>query len=154
VVQGADFMFQCVKILLESPQSGPYKIHSSNPLSDFEMIQQELETFLKDCLGGNHRILFHLDISTSTIANKGRANVVATYTDVPNLPRRESSELCRLPLRLPILDINKVMKAVPELQFDHACTTRIHSRMLATLKFRLAMKIRDLGITSVLHCRL
>jgi len=77
----------------------------------------------------------------------------ATYTDLPNLPRQGSSEVCRVPLKLPILDINKVMKVVPELQFDHACTTRIHSRMLATLKFRLAMKIRALGITSILHRR-
>lgn len=69
-----------------------------------------------------------------------KASVVATYIDPPPFPGLGSSEICRYPLIKPCLDTNKVMNAVPELHFSHICRTADSRRMLATLKFRLAMK--------------
>jgi len=156
-----------VKCLLNS---GPYEIKCSVSPPNFSTITKNVGNYLKESLGENrrcldeHRHIFPRDGNGGTgkyfsrgamelMANIPGATVIATYTDVPNLPSRGSSGLCNVPLRLPILDFTKVMKVVPELQLDHACTTSIHSRMPATLTFRLAMMIRALGITSVLYRR-
>eukprot|EP01036_Dinobryon_divergens_P028071 gene28071-36960_t len=80
-----------------------------------------------------------------------------------------SSGICRIPVKMPILNMNQVMeKAVPELRIittspssssslssNNAPTTsrRSFHRKLAILKLRLSMNIRRLGITSVLHVR-
>ena len=47
-----------------------------------------------------------------------RAQLVATYTDLPLLPPRGSSGVCRIPIKMSILDINKVVEAVPELRLQ------------------------------------
>ena len=155
--QGADFIFQCIKRLLKSDAT-------ENPT------KEELNLYLEDKLGHNHKCLFHLDEHRSMCPRRGssmqllaevsRAIVVATYTDLPDLPAEGSSYdggACCKPVMLPILDINKVMYVVPEeLRFEHACTnSRLRSRKLSTLKFRLAVKVRGLGITcvSTLHLR-
>jgi hypothetical protein len=55
---------------------------------------------------------------------------------------------------MPILNVNKIMETVPELRITiHSKASRSFHRKLATLKLRLSMNIRRLGITSVLHVR-
>ena len=53
------------------------------------------------------------------------AVVIATYIDPPILPGLlESSGLCRYPMIIrPRLDIDQVMKAVPELEFLPKCNS-------------------------------
>ena len=88
------------------------------------------------------------------LARVSRAQVVASYTDIPLLPPQGSSGMCRIPLKMPILNMNQVMEAVPELRITiPSNATRRFRRKLATLKLRLSMTIRRLGITSVLHVR-
>jgi hypothetical protein len=88
------------------------------------------------------------------LARVSRAHVAATYTDVPSLPSKGSSGVCRIPLKMPILNVNKIMGTVPELRITiPSKASRSFHRKLATLKLRLSMKIRRLGTTSVLHVR-
>jgi hypothetical protein len=88
------------------------------------------------------------------LASLPKAVVIATYTEKPNIPDVTSSEVCRYPIALPSLDINQVLKKVPELSLESLkITNRDDKRMLALLKFRLGFKIRQMDIISILHRR-
>ena len=173
--QGADFIFHCVKYYLDSPLPGPHRIKCNPNPPEYQVTQRALEIYLREKLGENHMCLFHLDEhrkmcprfpddgtgkdfsrgAMQLLAETSRAVVVATYTDLPLIPPGGSSGICRVPIRLPILDINKVMKVILELsvmKIPHKASRRF-LRKLATLKLRLSAKIRQLGITSVLHRR-
>ncbi len=172
--QGADFMFQCIKGFLDSPLPGSQKIECNPNPPDFQTTEDELEKYLNEKLGDQHQCLFHLDEhrkmcpriseddtgkdfsqgAMEVLARVSRAHVVATYTDVPSLPPKGSSGVCRIPLKMPILNVNKIMETVPELRITiPSKASRSFHRKLATLKLRLSMNIRRLGITSVLHVR-
>ena len=172
--QGADFMFQCIKGFLDSPLPGSQKIECNPNPPDFQTTEDELEKYLDEKLGDQHQCLFHLDEhrkmcpriseddtgkdfsrgAMELLARVSRAHVVATYTDVPSLPSKGSAGVCRIPLKMPILNINKVMDTVPELRITiPSKASRSFHRKLATLQLRLSMNIRRLGITSVLHVR-
>lgn len=173
--QGADFIFNCVKCYLDSPLPGPHRIKCNPNPPEYQETQRVLEIYLREKLGDNHMCLFHLDEhrkmcprflddgtgkdfsrgAMQLLAEISRAVVVATYTDLPLIPSRGSSGICRVPIRLPILDINKVMKVILELSVVKIPrkASRRFLRKLATLKLRLSAKIRQLGITSVLHRR-
>ena len=172
--QGADFISNCIKCYLDSPLSGPHLIGCNPSPPKFQTTKTALEIHLAEKLGSNHMCLFHLDehrkmcrrISNDgtgkdfsrgalqLLAEVSRAVVVATYTDLPLLPPQGSSEACRVPVRMPILDIIKVMEVVAELRIKRPYNpSRSYCRRLATLQLRLHTKIRQLGITSVLHRR-
>lgn len=89
------------------------------------------------------------------LARMKGASVVATYIEPPPLSGQRSSEVCRGPLIKPCIDMNQVMNFIPELRLDCTSETAEVRRLLATLKFRLAMKIGSLvgSSISVLHCR-
>jgi hypothetical protein len=173
-LQGADFIFKCVKLFLDSPLPGPHIIECNSSPPDFSLLADALKNYLADKLGDQHKCLFHLDehhkicpgISdhdmdndffrgvTELLINAPRVEVVATSTDLPLLPPSGSSMVCRIPIKTPILDIDQVMAAVPELRISTPCNvSRRFNRKLATLKLRLGMKIQQLGIASVLHFR-
>lgn len=173
-MQGADFIFKCVKLFLDSPLPGPHIIECNSNPQDFSSLLDALKNCLADKLGDQHKCLFHLDehhnicpgISdhdmendffrgvTELLINAPRVEVVATSTDLPLLPPSGSSMVCRIPIKTPILDIDQVMATVPELRISTPCNvSRRFSRKLATLKLRLGMKIQQLGIASVLHFR-
>ena len=173
--QGADFMFQCIKTFLDPKSSGPHRIECNLNPADFQTTVDELQKYLDKKLGDQHQCLFHLDEhrkicprgsdddtgkdfsrgAMELLARVSRAQVVATYTDLPSLPPEGSSGMCRKPLKMPIFNMNQVMeKAVPELRITIPSNApRSFHRKLATLKLRLSMTIRRLGITSVLHVR-
>ena len=172
--QGADFIFKCIKMFLDSQSPGPYKIECNINPPNFKTIEDELQNYLDKKLGDQHQCLFHLDEhrkmcprisdddtgkdfsqgAMELLARVSRAQVVATYTDLPLLPPKGSSGMCRIPIKMPILDMNQVMEAVPELRITMPCNaSRSFHRKLATLKLRLSMNIRRLRITSVLHVR-
>ena len=172
--QGADFMFQCIKTFLDPKSPGPHRIECNLNPADFQTTEDELQKYLDKKLGDQHQCLFHLDEhrkmcprisdddtgkdfsrgAMELLARVSRAQVVATYTDLPLLPPQGSSGMCRIPVKMPILNMNQVMDAVPELRITiPSNATRSFYRKLATLKLRLSMTIRRLGITSVLHVR-
>ena len=91
-------------------------------------------------------------IKNSTEKNEP-VTVVATYTDMPDLPHK-STGVCRAPVGLPPLDIERVMK-VTKLKDEKGNyyypfhfplmvkkkLDREEKRLFATLKFKLALKI-------------
>jgi len=143
--QGAWFMYDCIKTILEEPHSqGPYQFSSdpkrfSNP-SNCEVILKnvgsKLQQLLEDHLGPDFYALIHLDEhrkmcdrevrngaafsagAMQAIADMSGVVVVATYTAPPDglLPER-SSGTCRGPVALPPLDPIKLIADVPELKF-------------------------------------
>ena len=58
--QGAAFIFECVKILLESPFNGPYHIRGEDQPPPKECTHKKLADYLAR-LAGSDRILIHLD---------------------------------------------------------------------------------------------
>ena len=171
--QGAAFIFECVKRLLDVPNSlSDYIITlDDNPRLSVET-SHLLAAYLAENLGSDTTVLFHLDEhkkmcyrldnneddtgrdfsrgAMKALARISNAVVVATYVDPPLLDGFGSSTVCRYPVIRPRLDINKVIETVPELRFPHPCRRGGAQRRLATLKLRLAMKIQA-RIVSVLH---
>ena len=87
--------------------------------------------------------------------------VVATYTDKPDLPVLKSSEVCRYPLGIPPIDIERVMKETKMIDGKKNYYYPFHfpfgkkdldsegKRLFATLKFKLAMKISQIGLENL-----
>ena len=178
--QGANFMFKCLQVLLKTPDDPrAYIIQlQKGELSTVEETRESIASLLQDLIGEGFKCLVHIDehrkmcsrdgsfVGSGTAFSRGAmkalarvsgVTVVATYIDLPPLPPLGSSKVCRRPVMLPTLDINKVIDAVTELQFkysDVSVLTPSQRRMFATLRFRLAMKIVvNLGVVAVLHER-
>ena len=100
--------------------------------------------------------------STSSSDNpKIPVTVIATFTDKPDLPPFGSSGVCRAPAGLPPIDIERVMKVTKlkdekgnyyypfHFPFDKKNLDRVEKRLFATLKFKLAMKLSELGFANL-----
>lgn len=89
------------------------------------------------------------------LAKLAGAVVVATYTDLPalNASSGSSGGVCRYPISMPIFNIEDAMKVVPTLTLPHTMKVNqtIYLRKLATLKLLLDLKLKGLGLISVLH---
>ena len=89
------------------------------------------------------------------LAKLAGAVVAATYTDLPalNASSGSSGVLCRYPISMPIFNIEDAMKVVPALTLPHTMKVNqtIYLRKLATLKLLLDLKLKGLGLISVLH---
>ncbi len=177
--QGAAFVAQCVKNLLEG--KGYDAIPVIDDVPSIESIVNDLKPYLQQKLGNGYRIWFHIDEHRKIIQrdypndiprqraaaafSKGAmtvlvglngCEVIATYIDPPTeLPPMGSSACCRYPIPLASIDIDQVMARVPELMsFNRTCINgAVEKRLWATLRLRLAMKIRELGVPYVLHRR-
>ena len=171
--QGAAFIFECVKRLLNVPDSFSAYIV---PLEDNPRPAAEtsrlLKSYLIEKLGSDSKPLFHLDEhkrmcdrqddliedtgrdfsrgAMKTLASISNVAVVATYVDPPLLHGLGSASVCRYPVIQPRLDINWVMEAVLGLSFPYSCKREDAQRRLASLKLRLAMKVSG-HIISFLH---
>ena len=100
----------------------------------------------KDLSGGAMELL--TDVS--------KAQVVATYTDLPLLSLRGSllGLLCRISNTMPTLDMKAIIPTVPELHINIPSNpSRRFRKKLGTLKLRFGLKIRQLGMSSVFHAR-
>ena len=171
--QGAIFLSQCIKCRFESSSSGPHKIQLDPcPPGEKESLES-LQTYLMDMLGEDSKCLFHIDehrqmcprvdaLGTGKDFSRGAmqllagisgAIVVATYTDVPALNALGSSTVCRYPISMPIFNVEDAMGVVPELTLPHTdkIEETIYLRKLATLKLLLYLKLKGLGLISVLH---
>ena len=179
--QGASFIFSCLKHLFEesSGTTGTCMFPcEEHPLEHLET-ENRLNNYLRDKIGPNYRILFHLDehrkmchrevnsegdIAKGALFNRGamqtlaripNVTVVATYIKRPYLPPRGSSSVCRYPVPLPNLDMHLVMKNFPELEFPQEKLDSFNAdekRLWSTLCFRLGMWLTVNGI-SQLHQR-
>ena len=174
--QGAWFILECLKILLEKPdQMGPYKIPcNKEPLPIRSTVMEYLKRIIPR---PDQKLLVHVDEhhkmcrrdgegdvarngalfskgAMSVLACVPRVTVVATYTARPPLPPQGSSAVCRYPLALPCLDIYEATKFVEELRFPHSHDSfnREQKRLWVTLCFRLGMKLTEIGLL-LLHKR-
>ena len=147
--QGASFIFECLKILLESPDKDgfPHKIPCSEDPPQLNHIENTLVEYLHKIVGPDQHLLLHLDEhrqmcprdvndlsipdeddkgamfsrgAMSTLSQIPRVTVIATYTARPPLPPRGSSGVCRDPVAKPILNIDKAMQEIGELRFPHS----------------------------------
>ena len=95
-----------------------------------------------------------------TLAAHG--TVIATFIDAPDIkPIGSSSEVCRFPIGVPPIDIENVMKEYMlkdeneneyhpfHFPFDKKTLYRDEKRLLATLKFKLAVKLTSLTMPNV-----
>jgi hypothetical protein len=178
--QGAAFMVECVKQLLdELPVEDCYQCI---PLSDsvydkIEIYIDELQNYLNKKLGDDAVIWFHVDEhrkmcnreynprggaafsrgALSVLARIKNANVIASYVEPlttlkPMDPIGISSEVCRMPIPLPAIDVDEVMEKVDELKISKTMLqsdAELH-RLYASLKVRLGFKIMELGPSYVL----
>lgn len=180
--QGAAFIFECLKILLEQPdKKGPHEIPRNDEPPTTDATTKALQEYLHEKLGVDEKLgadfkcLVHLDEhrkmcyrskvdegpgpngaafsrgAMTALASVHRVTVVATFTEQPPLPPELSSTVCRDPVTVPCMDIAGPMQDIPELQFPHNPDNfnREQYRLWATLRFRLAMKLQDLGLTTI-----
>ena len=176
--QGAAFIFECVKTLLERPDNlDDYCIKvPKSPKRRMGTVIREMNGYLADKLGDGCRVWFHVDEhakmcdlspeskgngagfsfgAMSTLARLKGAKVIATYVDRPSsIPGVGSSDVCRYPVALPPVDINQVMSNVKELYIDQSEFTKgDEQRMMSSLKVRLSFMLRGLLKIPVLHQR-
>ena len=180
--QGTSFIFECLKILLESPdKDGIHNIPCSEDPPNYKDIRNTLEEYIHKIVGPDQRLLLHLDehrqmcpryvnnpsiddeLDKGAMFSRGamsglskipRVTVIATYTARPPLPAHASSGVRRDPVAKPILNIDAAMQEIGELRFPHSQDNfnRNQKRLWATLCFRLGMKLREYGLIS-LHSR-
>ena len=144
----------------------------------YDSLAKELQVFLCDKLGncklliqadeypmmcGEHYLAesFHRGAMTllSLLDQALDSSTVATHVKLLKaIPQRGSAStgdagsagVCRLPVACPRLDIDKVMRDVPELcfpsgQWNVGPRTKPQRRLFASLRFRLGMKLTALG---------
>ncbi len=179
--QGASFMVQCVKNLLEGQWGTTIPIVEAASLnnSSVQSCTNDLKAFLNEKLGADAYIWFHLDEhgkiidreypdiersnaaaafskgAMEVLASLSYSRVVATYTRPPTeLPAASSYGVCRFPVALPPFDIDQALHRIPELNLgDTILTSAVDQRLWCTLRFRLAMKIKELGMMRAIHRR-
>jgi hypothetical protein len=120
-----------VKNLFDRPSDSEiYRVHiPENPKPFVEEYVEELESYLDEKLGKDHSIWFHVDEHSKmcdrrprseggaaflrgameTLALIRNAKVVATCTARPAVPVITSSGVCRIPIALPLLDVNQLI---------------------------------------------
>ena len=166
--QGAAFAVECLRTLLLQPEKkGPHKIEIGHKdLPSKEHSTKELKELLDLHLNDQHRVLFHVDEHRkmcdrhetkddpgasfsrgAMLALASCGTVVATYVEpLYALPPLGSSELCRKPVAMAQVDVEKFLQyhnlALP-------CATpnnpKEDERILAVLKFRIAMLLQPNG---------
>ena len=163
--QGAAFAYECVrKLLMEPDKQESHKIEigvddKSRELPAYEVSVDKLKNLLSSHFGEQSCILFHVDehrqmcertdakndpgVFVSRGAMQALANagvVVATYTAPPSVPALGHSGICRDPVFMPQVDVLKLLQHL-QLILPRA-ENRTNRRLLAMLKFRLAMSFQ------------
>ncbi len=172
--QGAAFMVDCVKRLLDDPFEKQTRVEITKPEALYQNYSEMLQNYLDDKLGKNAVVWFHVDEHGKMIDRKYNAEaaaafsrgamsvltlpntrVVASYTKAPTeIPAAMMSpNVSRIALVLPPLDLTQVMKRVPELYLnEELISDQDQRRLLASLRFRIAMRVGYYPI-SYLHIR-
>jgi len=178
-MQGAAFIFECLKALLENEiKEWPCVINMDPNPCKVDTTRERIGKYLRNALGESCKCLIHLDehkkmclppigceqygeyfsrgAMEALVYAAGVAEVVATYVDRLRLPARGSSEICRQPLVLPSLDMIQVANRVKELKMDYDLgkLTAHQKRKYATIMFRLGCKmLTEFHIMNIMHCR-
>ena len=175
--QGALFMFECLKLVLAANFSRHILDLDCLTVPPFNKTKESLTQYIQESIPGNGRILIHVDehrkmcdLDTPQAAAFRRGamrvlsalpgvGVIATFTDVPyDIPLQQSSSVCRYPIGLASPDVEKLMMAVPQLNFtarhDPATFNSEEKGLWGTLKLRLALKVyhaasRRFGLISI-----
>ena len=170
--QGAEFILECITVLLENrSENFPCTIRVRETPTKMSDTEKQLTRLLEETLGRESNVLVHLDEhykmckenpdfrkgAMTALAYMPAAAVIATYTDRPPLPHEKSSGVCRYPIALPSFDVDQAMRSAPELDFSQDLSISQsfsveQLRLWATLRFRLAFKLKELDL-SALHCR-
>ena len=186
--QGAAFITKCLENILDDQEyGGSCLVDITKEDTDGKALKCMEDLVSKLSKGGTKpRILIHVDEHRKMCARTNKENdpgaefskgamatlvmatkkhideypvtVVATYTDAPDFPYNSTSGVCRAPVPLPPIDIERVMKETKvkdekgnyyypfHLPFDKKdLEDREAERIFATLKFKLAMKISKIG---------
>ena len=155
--QGAVFMKECLEKLLNGEERlKQIKVPGSKNLipKDLSEVAREIEALLDNNLVTG-RILVHVDehrkMADSSNFRKGalsvlavvqRVEVVATYVDIPaEIPGDDSSAVCRYPIPIPLVDVDAAARHAEIEMLDEDNIAADQKRLLATLKFRLAIKL-------------
>lgn len=80
---------------------------------------------------------------------QGRVKVIATYTDLPVLaPAGISSEVCRVPIPMPMLDVNWLLNHWKEFDLSEitANVSADSKRLYASLKLLVGLAVTELGL--------
>lgn len=174
--QGAAFMVQCVKNLLERPdddKSYEVAIPPVHELKDsIEAYVEELQEYLSENLGKECLVWFHIDehrkICDATpdspggaafsrgalevLIMLGPAFVVVTCTVLPDFPAIGSSGTCRMPIALPPLDVNQVISgSVDELLVHSGNLEEKDIPLYPILKTRLGLLLNEKRLMGILH---
>ena len=170
--QGAAFALECLRERLFDTDPGPKEIDLDEGPPLMQTTVENLTKFLDENFKQDARILVHVDEHRKMCAVRDkedasaafrqgcmealaltkRVTVMATYTKLPSeIPATRSSRTCRHPVPVPSVDIDQVIDAFPELKWPSDVTNfhRDETRILATLKFRLAAKLRAEGLLAV-----
>eukprot|EP01042_Synura_sphagnicola_P000934 gene934-1049_t len=176
--QGAEFVFQCLRILLDEPgrnepgREGPIVIDlDASPPSTEETIGN-MKSLLETRLGSNYRCLIHLDevcrmisddfgyhassrtFSTGaieTLAMVRQVTVVVTGVSIRPLSWGGSSSVGRHLLPLPAIDMDEILDHSTSLKVHYPNLTPMQKELLVVLKFRLGMVIRKMGAIALIH---
>ena len=160
--QGAAFAYECVRKLIKEPdKQGPHNIEievddESRELPTQDVSSDKLKKLLASHFGEQSCILFHADEhrkmcergaaendpgisfcrgAMQTLAKAGI--VVATYTSPPSVPALGSSGVCRRPIPMPQLDVQKLFQHLQLILPD--AKSKMNHRLLTMFKFRFAM---------------
>ena len=163
--QGAAFALQCVNMLLMEEKPRAFSISIKEQLTQ-EIATEKLVKLIRRHFGKDSRVLFHVDEHRQMCYRSGAAHdpgayfsrgametlagagtVVATYTEPPSIPvviTDASSGICRLPVALPCVDVDKVLRyvgiALP------ATTNAENKRLLALLRLRIQIALQSSGL--------
>ena len=159
--QGAAFALACVNMLLMKTKLQAISILPTELISQ-EAATKRLKAMIRKHFGALSHVLFHVDEhrkmcdrsdrehdpgasfsrgAMQTLAGAG--TVVATYTEPPYMPAigaEASSEVCRLPVALPCLDVDKVLQHVG-IELPRG-TNAENERLLALLKLRIQIALQ------------
>jgi hypothetical protein len=184
--QGAAFIVQCIKNLLErSDDMNAYEITLSVTPPTVKVSEDQLNMYLQKKLRKNCSVWFHIDEhqkmcdrssdskggayfsrgAMQTLAQVPNARVIATYTDLPReIPVKMSSVVCRIPIPLPLLDVDQLINKLPQLKSiiiiinnnnSNSTTPQFNTRqqrLFASLKLRLGIRFRR-DVTDILYHR-
>ena len=122
---GADFMLHCFRRQMNGTysRSSTWSLPSQIPdLADTEAkFQEEMEKFLQR--NASNRLLLHIDehrsMSTSPEFRRGAlllagslpqmCQVIATYLEPPDLAAQGSSQVCRFPIAMMLVDVSPLL---------------------------------------------
>jgi hypothetical protein len=179
-LQGAAFMIECVKKLLDHPNEEVYdtiKLQDPPIYDHIESYVDDLQKYLDEKLGKDAKVWFHVDehqkICDRNINPSGGAaflrgalellayirmsRVIASYIEpLTAVSPQGSSHVCRRPIPLPAIDINQVIEKVAELNIHKSMMEdedEDMQRLFTSVKVALGFKILDWGPSYVLHHR-